>query len=621
MREAGTLRGLGFEVLIAGVVSTTERERSLVLDGVPVTRLDPSGGLRSLLPGRSAAASPAPAAAPAAAGVVAAAAAPTGAAGSAPGGARATLRRLLLTGVYYVQGIALARRVAPALVHANDYNTMWIGIAAKFLRGSRLVYDCHELWADRNGRPEWRPWLVACEALFMRIADETITASPGYADELARRYKVARPIVVRNIPSRAERSTAAAEIGPQAGLIVYVGGLMPGRGLEQAIRALALTPGLRLRLIGPGSQAYRESLCRCATEAGVAERVELRDPVPPAELLSALAGATVGLMLIERTGRSYELTLPNKLFEYAAAGVPILASDMPVLAGVVASERIGEVVAVQDVAAVAAGMQRLADQSANAAVAERVRNFAARETWEREQAVLASAYAPSAGGDERERVAAAYAGYAASSAKQRSWDAGNPGNAAIRDELVAAVLRLAAPELHAADAVLDIGCGTGWSLERLASSSTGAALYGIDVLPERVEAARNRVPSATVLVGDARRLPFPEGQFGVVTLLTVLSSLASAEDVAQALREARRVLAPGGMLVIWEPRLPNPLNRRTRLVGVDQVRRALPGASVEAHAITLLPPVARRLGRGTERLYATLAHTPGLRSHRLIVVR
>jgi glycosyltransferase involved in cell wall biosynthesis len=601
MREADTLRGLGFEVLIAGVVSTAERERSLELDGFSVARLDPSGGLRSLLPRRTPAASSPVTSAPAAAS------------GAPAPGPRALLRRLLITGVYYLQGIALARRERPALVHANDYNTMWIGIAAKLLCGSRLVYDCHELWADRNGRPEWRPWLVACEALFMRVADATITASPGYADELAQRYRVARPTVIRNIPARRER---VADAPAEPGLVVYVGGLMPGRGLEQAIRAVALAPGVRLRLIGPGNVGYRESLHRCAVSAGVADRVELRDAVPPAELVAAIAGAAVGLMLIERTGRSYELTLPNKLFEYAAAGVPILASNMPVLAGVVASEGIGEVVAVDDVAAVAAGMQRLADPSVNAVVAERVRAFGSRETWEREQEVLASVYEPS----ERGRVAGAYAGYAANRSKQRSWASGNPGNAAIRDELAAAVDAVAGAELRAAEAVLDVGCGTGWWLERL-SAMTRASLFGLDVLPERVEAAGHRTPGATVAVGDARALPFEDGRFGVVTMFTVLSSLGGEDDVRHALHEARRVLTPGGVLLIWEPRVPNPFNRHTLLIDRELVRDTLADAEVGGRTTTLLPPLARRLGTRTDRLYPRLVRLAPLRTHHLISAR
>jgi SAM-dependent methyltransferase len=355
----------------------------------------------------------------------------------------------------------------------------------------------------------------------------------------------------------------------------------------------------------------------------VSDRVELRAPVPPSELLDAIAGATVGLMLIERTGRSYELTLPNKLFEYAAAGVPILASDMPVLAGVVSEAGIGEVVPVDDIAAIALGMERLASPDVNAAVRARVRAFAARETWDREREVLADVYEPGRVSDERRRVEGTYARYAASARKRRSWDAENPGNAAIRDELVDAVFDVCGPELGSARAVLDIGCGSGWWLEWLASRypDVSAELVGVELQASRVAAARARVPSADVVEADARALPFEDGLFDVVSLFTALSSLSDRDDVTRALREAGRVLRPGGRLLVWEPRLPNPLNRRTLHVDVRLVRDALPGAEFGVRSTTLLPPLARRLGVRTERLYPLLVRLAPLRSHRLIDTR
>ena len=51
----------------------------------------------------------------------------------------------------------IAARERPALVHCNDHNTMWAGLAVRALWGGAVVYDSHELWADRNLRPEWRP--------------------------------------------------------------------------------------------------------------------------------------------------------------------------------------------------------------------------------------------------------------------------------------------------------------------------------------------------------------------------------------------------------------------------------------------------------------------------------
>jgi glycosyltransferase involved in cell wall biosynthesis len=339
-------------------------------------------------------------------------------------GARA--RRALSGLSFALQALLLARKVKPSVVHANDWNTMWCGLAIKLTCGSRLVYDSHELWADRNGRWEWRAWLVASEAVFVRVADEVITSSPGYADALATRYRIPRPEVVRNIPESPTHSEVASRparvlpdgtpnvsvklpspdiytraalyepplpAGPPMPLrIAYIGGLMPGRGLEQMIDALPLIPYVRLCAIGPGAVGYRESLMAHAVSVGVEGRVELRAPVAPWEVHSVLMGAAAGLCLIQPVCRSYELCLPNKLFEYAAAGVPVLASDVPVIAAVVRGEGLGEVVAPTDPHAIAAGLERLLRPERWKMVAERVRGFAAAHDWAGEACALTGVY-------------------------------------------------------------------------------------------------------------------------------------------------------------------------------------------------------------------------------------
>jgi SAM-dependent methyltransferase len=223
--------------------------------------------------------------------------------------------------------------------------------------------------------------------------------------------------------------------------------------------------------------------------------------------------------------------------------------------------------------------------------------------------------------NERSRVADIYRAYAASFRKRRSWSSDNPGNIAIREELTDAISAVA-PELRGARRILDIGCGSGWFLEHLTErADVHAELHGLEILPQRVEAARRRVPAAVVEVGDLRSLAYPDGQFDVVSMFTVLSSLADDADVVQAVREAGRVTAPAGVLVIWEPRLPNPLNRSTLLIRGAILRSALPEAQIESRTLTVLPPLARRLGRATKHTYPRLARLPPLRSHRLWSVR
>jgi glycosyltransferase involved in cell wall biosynthesis len=386
-REAATLRDLGFDVLIVGVVSAQEQETEIHLNGFRVIRLTPVESLRRILRRRRESR--------------ARAANRTTAAESIEPSDRAklaALRRLIIASAYFLQGLSLVRRTSPAVVHANDYNTMWIGIAAKLLRGSRLVYDAHELWPDRYQRPEWRPWLLVGEWFFLRMADASVTVSPGCAEVMARRYRVPAPIVIRNVPEQVVHAPYPAE-GLRAGrapLAVYIGGLVAGRGIEQTIQALAAVPEVRLRLMGRGGDEYRRELDRLADALGVSARLEYRAPVAPADVVEAIAGADLGLALIQPICLSNELSLPNKLFEYVAAGLPVVASDLPVLGALVRKEGIGETVPPTDVNAIAGAMRNLVNPEFNSEVREHVRTFAEMATWGRERRVLEDVYVPAA---------------------------------------------------------------------------------------------------------------------------------------------------------------------------------------------------------------------------------
>jgi SAM-dependent methyltransferase len=217
---------------------------------------------------------------------------------------------------------------------------------------------------------------------------------------------------------------------------------------------------------------------------------------------------------------------------------------------------------------------------------------------------------------ERDRIARVFAGYRADPRRSRRWDARNHGNAAIREELAGAVLELVPELISGSGTLLDDGCGTGWWLERLLREGVPAErLAGVELLGERTAAAAARVPGSRIEQADARGLPLPDGSCSLVTLFTVLSSMASSADAAAALREALRVLAPGGAVAVWEPRWLT-LNRHTRLVRLRELRAAL-GGELTLRTITLAPPLARRAGR----LYEPLARVAPLRSHRLLIAR
>jgi glycosyltransferase involved in cell wall biosynthesis len=133
-----------------------------------------------------------------------------------------------------------------------------------------------------------------------------------------------------------------------------------------------------------------------ARREGVAERVEFAGAVPPQELLGAISTASVGLALIQPVCLSYRMSLPNKLFEYVAAGVPVLGSDLPAIGSLVREHEIGLVAQPDQVADVASKLSEMLEPRRNAALRQATREAAKRLNWDRESRLLVDAYVEAA---------------------------------------------------------------------------------------------------------------------------------------------------------------------------------------------------------------------------------
>jgi len=216
---------------------------------------------------------------------------------------------------------------------------------------------------------------------------------------------------------------------------------------------------------------------------------------------------------------------------------------------------------------------------------------------------------------EAARLGRVYRRYARSARKRQSWSAGNPGNIAIRRELLGAVLELAEEPLKRGGEILDVGCGSGWLLSELAARGVEQRrLHGVDLIESRLAGARRRLPGADIRFADARSLPFEDGQIELIALLTSLSSMPGDDAVARALGEAARVCTPTGIVVCYEPRLPNPFNRATLRIPAGALAKSL-GSPTSTRVLTAFPPISRRLGPLTDRLYPAL--TALVPTHRL----
>lgn len=164
----------------------------------------------------------------------------------------------------------------------------------------------------------------------------------------------------------------------------------------------------------------------------------------------------------------------------------------------------------------------------------------------------------------------------------------------------------------------EVGCGSGGNLlELLRLGFTPRHLTGIELLPDRHEAARQALPAATrVWLGDATEAPVEPGSQHLVLQSTVFSSLLD-DGVQQRLADAMwRWLRPGGAVLWYDFTVDNPRNRDVRGVPLSRVRALFPGASrLVARRITLAPPLARAVCRVHPALYGAFNTVPWLRTH------
>ncbi len=287
-----------------------------------------------------------------------------------------------------------ARAVGVAAVSVHALALLPVGVAVKLLCGARLVYDAHELETEVDGLGGVRQLLARMvERLTLRWADLAIVVGPGIADWYRERYPRLPIATVLNCPpyrppSRSRAIQRALGLPDETRVLLYQGGLCTGRGVEALLDAFPASDQAGWILVFMGYGPLQEQIERVQA----ARRDVFHLPaVPPGEVLPYTASADVGACLIAGTCLSYRLSLPNKLFEYAMAGVPILCSDLPEMAALVRRHEVGFVFGPEEPRSLVETLNAIY-RSDLAAHGERTRAFARQYNWENQEPTMVTAY-------------------------------------------------------------------------------------------------------------------------------------------------------------------------------------------------------------------------------------
>jgi glycosyltransferase involved in cell wall biosynthesis len=300
-----------------------------------------------------------------------------------------------------------SRAIAPRadLVHAMAYMGIPIGLDLGRRDQAPVIYDARDIYVDaanvaRLPGPARRlfGWV---ERRWAQRASRVVTVNEPYAEVMERSFGVARPLVVMNCSYARELPHAQQRLfherlglDPITRVVLYQGGFSRDRGIEQLIEALPSFPD-RTVLVLLGYGALQAELEARAMKPDLAGRLFVLPAVAPTELLDWVGAADVVAMPIQPTTLNHRLTTPNKLFEAMAAGVPVVASDLPGIAGIVRETGCGVLCDPTSPAAITAAIRSILDAPEAERIAYRKRAIAAAHgqySWEAQVEILLAEY-------------------------------------------------------------------------------------------------------------------------------------------------------------------------------------------------------------------------------------
>lgn len=236
------------------------------------------------------------------------------------------------------------------LFFSNDLDTLLPNFIAARIRGKRLVYDTHEFFTEVPelvARHRVRAVWLAMERWIFPKLDTVITVNRSIAQAYRERYGK-QVHVVRNIPMPRVLGPVpprqALDLPPDKRILVLQGsGINVDRGAEEAVLAMCGLPDCLLLVIGSGDAwpVLQDLVCQHALDG----RVRLIGKMPYERMMDYTRNADLGLTLDKDTNLNYRFSLPNKLFDYLHAGIPVLATDLPEVAGIVREMDCGVVIA------------------------------------------------------------------------------------------------------------------------------------------------------------------------------------------------------------------------------------------------------------------------------------
>ena len=242
-----------------------------------------------------------------------------------------------------------AIKLKPKVIHCNDTLVLPLGVLLKILTRSKLIYDAHELESNRNGLSKILSILTLyAEKFLWPFVDCLIVVSPSIQKWYMKNIGFKKSVVILNSPVLNNNSGISYishenyfhdkfNIPTESKVFLYIGILGQGRGIDLIVDVFKKAD-LKSHLVFLGYGQLSDELKNISNEY---KSIHVHDAVAHDKVVEISKSADVGLCLIQNVSLSDYYCLPNKLFEYCFAGIPVLASNFPDISKIVNQYKLG----------------------------------------------------------------------------------------------------------------------------------------------------------------------------------------------------------------------------------------------------------------------------------------
>ena len=284
------------------------------------------------------------------------------------------------------------------LLLSNDLDTILPNFFVSRLKGIKMIYDSHEYFTETPElihRPKVQRVWKRIEEFAVPKLGEMITVCDSIADLFRQKYGV-KVHVIRNIPPQKALPPKGdkAELGLPLDkhlLVLQGSGINIQRGAEELVQAMQYLNDCHLMIIGGGD--VLPILKQMVIDLNIADRVRFLPRMSYANMMGYTQNAELGFCLDKDTNLNYRFSLPNKLFDFIQAGVPIVASHLTEIEKIIRRYDIGSFIENHDPKTIAATIQDALSDAERYGKWKQNLTVAAQDLrWENEEKALLAIY-------------------------------------------------------------------------------------------------------------------------------------------------------------------------------------------------------------------------------------